>query len=380
MKASPSIYSLALAGAGLLAGVAGLHGANPPATVQVAHPFKGEITRSIMLPAVVRPEQETVLYAKVTGYVKSIGVDIGDHISTGQTVAELEVPELEAELARNQAELAKLKADLKKTEAELAASEIEYQRLGEAAKRSPDLVVAQQVDDSKAKRDVAKASEGMVQADQNVVAARIRQTQTLLHYAKITAPFGGVITKRWVDTGALVPAATSGSSPKSSAVVTISDFSKVRVQVAVPQPEVPNVANDLPVQVLVDELPGRSFTGKITRFAYALEEATKTMSTEIELANADNALRPGMFATVKIGIQKHLDTLLVPVDAILAEKTKNSVFIVEGGKAKKVPVKTGFEDGKRVEILEGITAAQMVIISGKQAVNDGDTVNAAEAK
>lgn len=377
MKNLKFLYGLALAGLTTFSATA--RGAEARA-VQTTHAKRGDVARNILLPAVVRADQETVLYAKVTGYVKVINVDIGDAVKKDQLLAVLEAPELAAERARYQAELAKAKADQKKAVAETTAAEIEFKRLQAASQKSPDLVVAQQVDDSKARRDVAKATEGMVIAEQNVASAKIKQTETLLAYAQITAPYAGVITKRWVDTGALVPAATASSSPVSSAVVTLADFSKVRVRVAVPQTEVPNIKNGIPAVITVDELPGRTFTGQVTRYAYALDDATKTMMAEVEIPNGDNALRPGMFSSVKLSVQTHTDTLTVPADALVVEKTKTSVFIVEGGKAKKVAVKVGFDDGKNTEVLDGLTPQQAVIVGGKQGLNDGDAVNATEAK
>ena len=130
----------------------------------------------------------------------------------------------------------------------------------------------------------------------------------------------------------------------------------------------------------VDELPGRAFEGRVTRYAYALDDATKTMLTEIELANPKGELRPGMFATVKLVVERKSDALLVPLDALVVEKAKNSVFTVGDGKAKKVPVKVGFNDGVSAEIVEGINPGEPVILVGKQTLNDGQAVNAAEGR
>jgi membrane fusion protein, multidrug efflux system len=158
------------------------------------------------------------------------------------------------------------------------------------------------------------------------------------------------------------------------------DFSKVRVQVAVPEPEVPFVKNGLPVKVSVDELPNRVFEGGVTRFAYALDDNTKTMLSEIEISNPKGELRPGMFATVKLVIEQKNDALLVPIEALLIEKAKSSVFTVAAGKAKKAAVKTGFNDGASVEILDGLGPNEPVILLGKQTLNDGQPVSVTEAK
>jgi RND family efflux transporter MFP subunit len=210
--------------------------------------------------------------------------------------------------------------------------------------------------------------------------ANLERAEALLGFCKITAPFSGVIAKRAVDPGAFVPAATSGSAAQNAAVVTLMDFSKVRVQVAVPENEVPLVRNGLPVKVLVDELPGRTFEGSVTRFSQVLDDATKTMLAEVDLENLKRELRPGMYATAKLGVEKHADALLIPIEAAVIEKSGASVFTVADGKAKKAPVKMGFNDGASVEILEGLTANEPVILVGRMTLNNGQPVNVVEGK
>ena len=323
-----------------------------PASVQVVRPHRGEIRRGITLPAELKAYQQATLYAKVAGYLKTIPVDKGDSVKEGALLAEIEVPELLADRAR--------------CKAEVAVAEIDYQRVSEAQKKSPDLVVPQTVDNARAKLDVARAT--------------LERTETLLSFTRITAPFSGVVIRRLVDPGAFIPSATSGSAAQNAALLTLMDFSRIRVQVAVPEPEVPLIRNGLPVKVTVEELPGRVFEGAITRFAYALDEATKTMLCEVEIPNPQGDLRPGMFATIKIAVEQKNNALLVPVDALLVEKVKNSVFKLVDGRARKTPVKTGFNDGAVVEILEGLAPDEPVILVGKQTLSDGQPVNPTEAK
>ena len=327
--------------------------AGPAATsVQTVHLKKSEIVRRVTLPGNVMAYQEATLYAKVAGYLKSVAVDKGDSVKTGDVLAEIEAPEMVADLVKE------------KAEAEAAA--MDFRRVSEAQRKASDLVTPQTMDTAKAKADVARAG--------------VQRIETLLDYAKITAPFAGVITKRWADRGALIPAATSSSAAKSAAVVTLMDFSTVRVDVAVPDTEAPLVKKDLPVKVTVNELPGRNFGGTITRFAYALDESTKTMATEIEIANPDLALRPGMWANVQIDLQKKTDAQLLPAEALVTEKDKMSVFVVRDRKAQKVPIKTGFDDGINVEVTGGLTPKDAVILAGKQAVTDGQPVKAVASK
>ncbi len=336
-----------------LAGCEWFRGPQAPGTpVQTINPKRGEIVRRVTLPGNVMAYQEATLYAKVAGYLKMINVDKGDTVKEGDTLAEIEAPEL--------------LADLVKVKAEAEAAQLDYKRVTEAQKKASDLVMPQTVDAAKAKSGVAVAG--------------VQRIETLLSYARIIAPFSGVITRRWVDPGALIPAPTSSSTSKSAAVVTLMDFSTVRIEVAIPDTEAPFVKKDLPVKVNVSELPGRTFQGTITRFSYALDESTKTMATEIEIANPDLALRPGMWATVEIELQKKENALLVPAEALVTEKNKNSVYVVHDNKAAKISVTTGFDDGVNVEILKGCGPNDSVIVAGKQSVTAGQKVQATESK
>jgi membrane fusion protein, multidrug efflux system len=322
----------------------------PPAPVAVTMTAAklGPITRTVTLPTFrVLPYQSATLYAKVAGYLKTLKVDKGDAVAGGQLLAEIEVPELLADEAQFKAE-----ADVERGN---------YERLAAARAKSPDLVVPQTVDDLRGRAEIAKA--------------KLQRTETLLQFARITAPFAGVVTARFVDPGAFIPAATSGSTPQSAALLTIMDFSRVRVQVYVPEAEVPLIKNGLLTQLTVEELPGRSFGGTITRFSNALDESTKTMLAEIELPNADRALRPGMYATVRLSVERKPNALLVPRDAIVVEKAGSFVYTIADGKAHKTLVHTGFADGVNVEIVDGAHAGQPVILVGKQTLTDGQPVS-----
>lgn len=318
----------------------------PPLAVHVVKPARGPITRFVTLPGEIKPYQQAVLYAKVTGYLKTMPVDKGDRVKEGQLLAEIEVPELLADRTRYQAEV--------------EVAQIDYRRLSESQKQTPDLVVPQTVDEARGRLEIAKAN--------------LERTDTLLAYAKINAPFSGIITRRWVDPGAFIPAATSGSAAQSAALLTLADFNRVRLQVAVPETDASLVEVDAPIQVSVEGLPGKKFEGKVTRFAYALDDDTKTMLTEIELPNPSLELRPGMYATVRIGLESKTNVLLVPVGAVLNEKAGPALFVAADGKAHKARVQTGFNDGAHMEILSGIKQEQEVILLGKQAPNDGQPI------
>lgn len=196
------------------------HAQSQPAAmaVEVIKPTQGGVNRIITLPGTVKALQEATLYAKVGGYLKTIHVDKGDSVKAGALIANLEAPELSADLTRYRAEATAAKA--------------EYERMQQALQKAPDLVMPVELDRAKGKYDVAEAN--------------VERNLTLLGYARITAPFSGVVTRRYADPGAFIPAASAGGSAQSAAVVTLMDFNSVRVQVAVPAAEAALVKKDSP--------------------------------------------------------------------------------------------------------------------------------------
>jgi membrane fusion protein, multidrug efflux system len=321
--------------------------------VAVTSPRRGDIHRFVTLPATLRANQQVTLHAKVAGYLKSIAVDKGDKVKAGQPIAEIEMPEIVAERAKH--------------EAELKIAKIESERLKTARAKAPDLITP-------ASSDTAEARLAMAQAS-------LAANETMLRYSKISAPFAGVVTMRFVDPGAFVPAATASANPNAAAIVTIMDYSTVRVRIAVPEIESSRVQIGQPVVVTTDSLAGQTFRGTVTRHSGALDEATRSLLVEADLPNEKGTLRPGMYVLAKIGVEQHTNALLVPAAALVREKAAGFLFLLaEGSKANRVPVKYGFNDGTNVEILEGIPENARVIVPGKAPLVAGQVVKAVEAK
>lgn len=336
--------------AALLAASA-LSAATPP-EVTVTTPRRGDIHRFVTLPGTLRANQQVTLHAKVGGYLNTIAVDKGDSVKAGQLLAELEMPELVAEHARH--------------EAELQIAQAEAARVKAAQTRAPDLITPQSADTAEARLAKARAA--------------LEHNETLLRYRRIVAPFDGVVTMRYVDPGAFVPAATASSNPAAAAIVTVMDYTTIRAQVAVPEIEAARVSVGQPVVLTTDSLPGRIFRGTVSRHTGALDERTRSLLVEIDFPNRDLTLRPGMYANLKVGVELHRGALLVPAAALVREKTAGFVFTLVDGKANRVPVKFGFNDGANVEILEGIAENARVLIPGKVALVNGQAVTAVEAK
>jgi RND family efflux transporter MFP subunit len=332
--------------------ISSLIAAAPPAEVGVTSPRRGDIHRFVALPGTLRANQQVTLHAKVAGYLKSISVDRGDTVKAGQLIAEIEMPEIVAERAKH--------------DAELKIAKLESERMKTARTKAPDLITP-------AASDTADARLAMAQAS-------LAANETLLRYSKISAPFAGVVTTRYVDPGAFVPAATAGTNPEAAAIVTIMDYSTVRARVGVPEIEAPRVQVGQPVVVTTDSLPGRTFRGTVTRHSGAFDEATRSLIVEADLPNADGTLRPGMYVLVKIGVEQHKNVMLVPAAALVREKAAGFLFTLVDGKANRIPVKYGFNDGANVEIVDGLQENARVLIPGKTALVSGQAVTAVEVR
>ena len=323
-----------------------------PLPVKFTSAKRADIHRWITIPGTLKANQQATLYAKVAGYLANVAVDRGDAVKAGQLLGELEVPEL--------------LADAKKFEADVKVAGVDLSRLEEARKKAPDLVLPQALDKARAASSVALAN--------------LERTNTLLQFAKITAPFPGMITGRFVDNGAFVPSATSGSAAQNAAIFTLMDYTTVRAQAAVPEVEVPFIRAGLPVKFALEALPGKTFDTTVSRSNGVLDEATRTMLVEADMPNAEGALKPGMYASIRIAVEKHTGAITIPVEALVMEKTNAFVFKTADGKAKKTAVKLGFNDGVNAEIVEGLAEGEGVIVPGKVPPADGQTVKPEAAK
>jgi membrane fusion protein (multidrug efflux system) len=304
----------------------------------VAKPQRSTIHRWIKLPAAAAPWQEVTLQAKVSGYLDKILVDKGDRVKAGDKLAEIAVPEL--------------RADLLKWEAEVELAEQDFQRISTAMQRAADLVMKQTVDAARAKRDIAKAG--------------LESTKAKVNYATFLSPFDGVVTERFADAGAYIA--------DGAKLVTVMDDSTLRIQFGIPELEAALVKNGLPVTLTADSLPGKTFKAAVSRNSGALDIMTRSLPVEADLKNADHTLKPGMFAMVLIGMEQHDNALVIPVDALLTENTKTSVFKLVGGNAKNTAVNNRFNDGANVEVLEGVDEKDTLVVFGKVTVNDGQPV------
>lgn len=348
----------------------------PVPSVQVTTPHRTAVSRTLTLPGSVEAFEKAKLYAKVAGYLEQIHVDIGDRVQRGQVLAVLDIPEMTMEYAQAEAELAEAKAQHAKARADYELQRVIHER--SKTLRAREAITQQDLDEAKARYEVAAAGVQLAQARIDNVQARLGKLKTLMDYAKIKAPFDGIVTERFVDPGALIQAATT-ASVNISPVVTIQRVATVRVFVDAPEPDVPAIDRGDPATLVLSALPQKKFEGVVTRFASALVPLTRTMKVEVDFPNPDGLLRPGMYGNLTVALETRAEALTLPATALLIEKDKTFVYVVEDEKARKVEVTTGIDDGIRVEIVKGLQGNAEVVVAGASAITDGGRVRAVHA-
>src|SRR6266851_5939283 len=281
---------------------------NSDAPAAVARVQRATIGNSLSIAGEFKPFQDVDVHAKVAGYIRTIYVEVGDRVKEGQTLAVLEIPELAAELAgtdaavrRSQEEIRRAKSDVERAQSAHAAAHSAYARLKQAAGARAGLVAQQEVDDvqakdleSEAQVSSAQASFSAAQQQLEVAQANQKQYTALSNYSRIVAPFAGVITHRFADTGALIQSGTS-SNTQAMPLVRLAQTSKLRLVLAIPESVAAQIRLGDPVKVRVQGL-NQDIEGKVSRFADSLDRQTRTMETEIDFDNRDSRLIPGMYA------------------------------------------------------------------------------------
>ena len=355
--------------------------------VPVTQVIRAPISNQLVISAELRPFQEVDVHSKVAGYVRVIYVDVGDHVKEGQTLAILEVPEIDAELKeaeasirRSRAEVSRLHSQIEQAESAHSAAHSNAQRLQEVVKSQPNLVAQQEVDDIVAKdrsleAEVASNRAGLAAAEEQLSVAEANRDRiaSLKSFARITAPFDGVVTKRYADTGAMVQAGTT-SSTQAMPVVRITETRKLRLSIPVPESAVASVHLRAPVEVRVDALQ-RSFQGQVARFADSVDIQTRTMETEVDVDNRQGSLMPGMFASAVLVAEQKNDVLSLPIQAVSRSGDHATAMVV--GPDNKLQQRTlvlGIEDANRVEVVSGVQLGDQVVLGVQNQLRPGQAV------
>jgi len=356
-------------------------------TVAVAKVARQTLERTITLSAELVPFQDIEVYAKESGYVKKLYVDYGSRVKEGQLMAILEIPELEAQLQEDQGdvknatdEVSRAQHMLNRYEAMYKAVHLEFTRLNGVFVSKPGLVAQQEVDDAQGK-DLAEASqvdagEAAFEAAQGKLAAsqsKLVHDQALFAYARITAPFAGVVTERYANLGTLMQAGI-GSSTQALPLVRLSQDNLFRLVIPVPESDVSYIRVGDTVEVRVPSL-NRVFPGKVARFSIDVREDTRTMHTEVDVPNPDRILIPGVYAEATLTLEKKSNVYALPLQAVTVIGSRGSVDIVNSAdEIESRQVTLGMRTPAEVEIASGVQEGEEVVTSDRSQLKVGQKV------
>lgn len=368
----------------------------PPAvvvpTVPIAVAEPASLENNLVLSAEFRPFQEVDVMAKVAGYVRAINVDIGSHVGQNAVLATLEVPEIQDDLAKAKAGVAAADANIstaravvQRAEAGANIAKLSFQRIQDVATRDKGLVPRQDIDVAQSKQleaqaELASANSSLMSALQSKVEAESEYSRAgaMVQYATIRAPFAGVVTKRYANTGSMIQAGIS-SQTQAIAVVRLAQSAVLRLTLPVPVSDVAEIHDGQTVDVNVTST-GRHLQGKIARYADSVQMATRTMDTEVDVPNSDGTLIPGMYAEVHLHLADRPAALSVPLDAVDGLGTSvQQAYVVRNGIVHLVTVTVGLQTPSRVEILSGLQQGDSVIVGRHTGLSDGEKVDARQA-
>jgi RND family efflux transporter MFP subunit len=363
-----------------------------------------DLARKIELPGTVEGYETADLYAKVGGFLEEISVDIGDHVTKGQVLARLSIPEMERELAEKQAAIAAAEANVEQSKAalheaktELREKEAQLNQQVATFERTKDLVdrgSLQQklLDEATYQRDAAQAALETVRARIQSADASLNSSvakvdlaraerdriETLIEYGEIRAPFDGMVMKRFVDPGAFIQPADGNSAARP--LLTITRIDVVRIWLDLPMAEVRWLnRGDRVVFDRINVLPGVMFEGEVTRFVTGLDPTSRMMRVEVDLANPERQLLPGYYGYVTVFLDEMPQTPVVPSSALLTSGTQTYVCVVRDGICRRQPVSVSFQDGTIVGVDSGLTPGEQVVQAGGGQLRDGQQVVAVNA-
>ena len=336
------------------------------------------------------PFQEVEIHAKVSGYIKKIYVDIGDRVRTGQLLAELEVPEMTAQVEgaqavvlRSQEDILGAKSALARTTADYAALHAGYDRLKKASEARPGLIAQQELDDAEAKDLSAKAQveaarSELASREQGLGAAQAdhRHYASLADYSHITAPFDGIVTWRYADTGTLLQAGTSNSG--SMPAIKLAQVNILRLRLPVPEDLAGYVHVGDTARIHV-QATGEQLSGKVVRTTGELDLATRSLQVEIDLDNKDGKLTPGMYADVTLDIQRSGNGLTIPIEAVDRSQSSPFALVVnQHGHIEKRTLILGMETPRFIEVIDGLHEGERVVAANLSSFQPGEAVEGRE--
>ena len=375
---------------GLCAGCGKSNNANIKGpTAPVVRVVRRNLTNDLEIASEFQPYQEVEVYAKVSGYIQKLSVDWGTHVKQGQLLAVLEVPELQQQIQQDEASVHRSENDLERTHDELHQADsaynvahLTYMRLADVQKTQPGLVAQQDIDvsqgkDLEASAGVAAAKDTQAAAEQGLLAAKaaLDKDKAMYAYARIIAPFDGVVTELHAYTGALLPAGTS-SNIGGSALCRLSQNNLLRLVIPVPERAVPDVHLGQTIAVKVSTT-NKGFSGKIVRFSDQIDTETRTMHTEVQVPNPSYELVPGMYATVQIPLHTAQNVLTIPIQAVeVSGENHGSVLVANSNNVlERRDVTLGLQTATDAEIVSGLKENELVVFGEQSQYKPGELVS-----
>lgn len=341
-------------------------------TVEVVKVVSHKLSISVRLPGELQPYEVVAVYPKVTAFVDSISVDRGSIVKSGQLMARLVAPELEAQRAEAQSKLQSAVAQRVEAEAKLASDQGTYERL-KTASTTPGVVAG---NDLEVAQKVVEADHARVDATREsaqAAQAALNSITEIEGYLQVRAPFDGVVTERNVHPGALVGPGGSGAQ---APMVRVEQANRLRLVIPVPEKYVAGTVNGAKVEFAVPAFPKQTFSGTISRIAHAVDVKTRTMPAELDVYNGDRRLSSGMFPEVLWPVRRSEPTLFVPISAVARTTEATFVVRVRNGNCEWVNVNTGEVEGKLVEVFGDVHEGDEVAVRGTDELRPGTRVNA----
>ncbi|HEY3704355.1 MAG TPA: efflux RND transporter periplasmic adaptor subunit [Terracidiphilus sp.] len=357
-------------------------------TARVAAAQRGSISHVLTLAGQFQPYQAVDVHPKVSGYMRTIRVDIGDIVKEGQTLATLEVPELKAQLQQTVFQVDQSREEITRAQHEISRAEAQHQaihgqfgRLQQAAQGHPGMIAQQELDNaragdlsSEAQVDSAKAALAAAKQHLGAAQAESSRVEALHNYTNVIAPISGVVVWRYADTGALIQGG-SNSNTQDLPIVRLSQSSLLRLRLPIPEADVRYVHQGDVITVRVDAV-NRSLTGKVVRFTREVSPDTRTMETEIDVDNKDLAIAPGMYANAMLRLASVDQIVTVPVEALVIKGNGRAVYVLDDSNHVHIrSVQAGIEGNKLAEIKSGLQPGERVILGGQDHYQEGEAVN-----
>jgi RND family efflux transporter MFP subunit len=338
-------------------------------TVATITPKQGVSDQQLVLPGDIEAWYEAPIYARVSGYLKDWYLDYGAHVQKGQLLADIDAPDLDAQLAAAKAKLASAQAQVKVREAERDFADTTYARWRD----SPKGVVSEQEQESKkAEYNSAVARYNASLADANVDQSQVNQLTAFEDFKRIVAPFDGIVTARNTDVGALINAGSGGNGPQ---LFRVADVHEMRVFVQVPQEMSAAVHNGLTANLALPQYPDKTFKAVVATTSEAINKTSRTLLVELHADNVDKLLQPGTFAEVHFNLASNPSTIRIPTSALIFRENGVQVAVLgAGNKIELRTIKLGRNLGTEFEVLKGLAVSDTVINSPPDSLSSGEVV------